>query len=220
MTDDDGASRTSGLFGWINRHIGVLSIVLVLGAVGFAIAGFLVADTDEPNFSPSGEIYETEARAEEVFSSSSPIREATFLVDDASGQDVLTRDALLEFLTNSDAVRSDGDNQAHLVTVFDTDLGVEIAGVFSIADAVDAALPSGLVGRPTPTSRSCSPTCSPMTARRERFGSPWRTRRLPSPGRWAARRSRSGGLPPSWPRCVTTSTRSRVKMPARSRVMM
>ena len=53
-------SRVSGVFGWINRHIGVLSLVLVLAAVGFAIVGSLVADTDEPNFSPAGEIYDTE----------------------------------------------------------------------------------------------------------------------------------------------------------------
>ncbi len=146
MTDQDGSSRVSRLFSFINRHIGVLSLVLVLSAVGFAIVGGFVADTDEPNFSPSGEIYDTEIRAEEVFASSSAVRDATFLVDTADGQDVLTQAALLEFLTNSSAVRSDTDSQDHLATVFDPDLGVEIAGVFSLADAVDDALPSGLAG--------------------------------------------------------------------------
>jgi len=124
----------------------VLRIVLVLSAVAFAIVGSLVADTDEPNFSPSGEIYDTEIRAEEVFASSSAVRDATFLVDTENGQDVLTQVALLEFLENSSAVRSDTDSQDHLATVFDPDLGVEIVGVFSLADAVDDALPSGLAG--------------------------------------------------------------------------
>jgi len=143
---DAASSRTSGLFGWINRHIWALSIVLVVAAVAAGIVGTLIADTDEPNFSPSGEIYDTEARAQAVFASSSAVREATFLVDRADGQDVLTRAALLEFLTNSDTMRAAEANQAHLATVFDPDLGVEIDGVFSIANAVDAALPAGLAG--------------------------------------------------------------------------
>jgi len=146
VANETASSRASRLFGWINRHILVLSIVVVLGGVGIAIVGSIIADTDEPNFSPSGEIYDTEARAQDVFASSSAVRGAAFLVDDPAGQDVLTQVALLEFLTNSDAVRSEVDNQAHLVTVFDPDLGVEVAGVFSIADAVDDALPSGLAG--------------------------------------------------------------------------
>ena len=64
MDEKEPESRVSGLFGWINRHIGVLSIVLVLAASGLAMVGSLVVDTDEPNFSPAGEIYDTEARAE------------------------------------------------------------------------------------------------------------------------------------------------------------
>jgi predicted RND superfamily exporter protein len=142
--EDEGKKRVLPLFSWINDHIGVISIVLVVVGVGIGILGSLIADTDEPNFSPSGEIYDTAARAEEVFASSSPIRGATFLVDDANRQDVLNQAVLLEYFTNSEAVRSDPDNQTHLAKVFDADLGVEIDGVFSIADAVDAALPSGL----------------------------------------------------------------------------
>ena len=87
MVETNDASRTSRLFGWISRHIWALSIVLVLGAVGVAIVGSLIVDTDEPTFSPWGEIYETEARAQEVFASSSPVRGATFLVDQESGQE-------------------------------------------------------------------------------------------------------------------------------------
>ena len=146
MNDNSDHSKVRTMFAWINRHIGVLSIVLVLAAVVFGIVGSVISDTDEPNFSPSGEIYDTEARAEEVFASSSPIRDAGFLADEPNGQDVLTQVALLEFLENSADVRSNPDNTVHLASVFDQDLGVEIAGVFSLADAVDAALPSGLAG--------------------------------------------------------------------------
>jgi predicted RND superfamily exporter protein len=147
-TEDTAAdrSRVRPIFSWIDRHLVVLSIVLVVAAVAFGIVGTLIADTDEPNFSPSGEIYDTEARADEVFASSSPIRIATFLVDEPNGQDVLTQKALLEFLNNSAAVRADADNEPHLASAFDQDLGTEVSGVFSLADAVDGALPSGLSG--------------------------------------------------------------------------
>jgi len=137
-------SRVRPLFAWINTHIGLLSIVLVVAGVAFGIIGALIADTDEPSFSPAGEIYETEERANDVFASSSPIRTASFIVDEPEGRDILTQVALLEFLENSADVRSDTDSDEHLAAVFDQDLGVETAGVFSLADAVDAALPSGL----------------------------------------------------------------------------
>jgi len=146
IKDGTEPSKVRPIFLWINSHIGILSIVLVVLAVVGGIVGSLIADTDEPNFSPSGEIYDTEARADEVFESSSSIREAAFIVDDANGQDVLTQAALLEVLNNSSDVRNDPDNAAHLASVFDQDLGVEIDGVFSLADAVDAALSGGLVG--------------------------------------------------------------------------
>ncbi len=143
---DDEPDRVFGMFSWINGHIGLISSVLVVVGVGIGIVGSLIADTDEPNFSPSGEIYDTQARAEEVFTSSSSIEGATFIVDDADGQDVLSQAALFEYWTNSETARNDSANQAHLATVFDSDLGVEVSGVFSIADAADAALPSGLAG--------------------------------------------------------------------------
>jgi hypothetical protein len=143
---DSDHSKVRTMFAWINRHIGVVGIVLVLAAVVFGIMGPLIADTDEPHFSPSAEIDDTEARAEEVFASSSPIRDAGFLIDEPNVQDVLTQAALLEFLENPAGVRSNPDNTVHLASVFDQDLGVKIAGVFSLADAVDATLPSGLAG--------------------------------------------------------------------------
>ena len=146
IKDGTEPSKVRPIFSWINNHIGILSIVLVVLAVVGGVVGSLIADTDEPNFSPSGEIYDTEARAIDVFESSSSIRDAAFIVDDANGQDVLIQAALLEVLNNSSDVRNDPDNAAHLSSVFDQDLGVEIDGVFSLADAVDAALSGGLVG--------------------------------------------------------------------------
>ena len=153
-----GASQPRGyaFFEWINRHVSALSVVVVALAVVLGVVGPLIASDDQPEFNPSGEIYDTEDLVEERFDSDSPIREAAFFVEvagvpaspTAADHDVLTRAALLEFKQNSDAVRaafSAGDED-HLATVFDNDLNAEIDGIFSIADVVDAMLPGGLEG--------------------------------------------------------------------------
>ena len=95
----------AGCFGWINRHVWALSIVLVLGAVGVAIVGSLIVDTDEPTFSPWGEIYENRGtRSGGVFPHHRRFKARPSSSTRRAGQDVLTRAALLEFVTNSNAV--------------------------------------------------------------------------------------------------------------------
>lgn len=154
---DEGTKRGYRFFEWINRRVFPLSVGIVAVAVALGVIGPLVASDDEPSFEPGGQIYDTQERVDEAFSSDSPIVGATFVVEtpdagpdpNAFDHDVLTAAALREFTANSDAVRAayrvggSGDD-APLVTVFDNDLGVEIDGIFSIADAVDAAIPGGL----------------------------------------------------------------------------
>ncbi|MCP4959135.1 MAG: hypothetical protein GY925_07680, partial [Actinomycetia bacterium] len=57
---------------------------------------------------------------------------------------MLTQSALSEFLANSEALKADPESQKHLTSTFDNDLGVEVDGVFSIAQSVDESLPGGL----------------------------------------------------------------------------
>jgi predicted RND superfamily exporter protein len=84
-----------------------------------------------------------------VFDPESSIASASFIVEDPEGVDVLTRAALLEFKQRSDAVRSATRDvlgsplNERLVTGVDLDLGFEISGIYSIADAVDEALVAG-----------------------------------------------------------------------------
>jgi len=138
--------RGYGVFEWINRRAWPLAAVVLLVVVALAMLTPVVADDSEPSFDPSGEIYDTDERVDEIFSASTPIRTATFIVDAPGGGDVLTRAALLELKQNQDAVLSDPDSQEHLASVFDSDLDVTMVGVYSIADAVDEALPGGLEG--------------------------------------------------------------------------
>jgi predicted RND superfamily exporter protein len=129
----------------------VTALVAVIAVVCAGIFAALGSD-DEPEFDPSGEIYDTANRVEDVFAVETGIQQAVFLVEDPESGDVLTRDALLEWKTNSAALRTDGSEfrgdpvNAHLVVAFDTDLNAEIDSVYSIVDAVDAELVGGLEG--------------------------------------------------------------------------
>jgi predicted RND superfamily exporter protein len=154
VTDAQYEARGYRVFEWINRNIKGLSIVLVITAVVLGVVGPMVASEDQPSFNSGGEIYDTDDLVVDRFDADSPIRAASFFVEtddvtatpDPRVHDVLTADALREFKANADAVRaeySSGDDPA-LVRTFDNDLGVEIDGIYSIADAVDTALPGGL----------------------------------------------------------------------------
>jgi predicted RND superfamily exporter protein len=144
------APRTNPVFELIDRRVKVVTALVMIAAIALAAAGIAkIATTENPeeaDFNPSGEIFDAQDRAEATFDLDEPILGAQFIVESADGVggDVLTRDGLAEFLANADELQSDPDAAAHLATVFDNDLGVEIPGVYSIAHAVDDAIPGGL----------------------------------------------------------------------------
>jgi predicted RND superfamily exporter protein len=139
-------NRTNPAFEWINRHIRLVTIVLTVGAIGFLFVGEAVKTDEDVSFEPKGEIFDTQQRVKDLLSPATSVASAAFLIEDPTGVDVLTRRGLLEYKENSDALRADATAGTHLVSVFDNDLGVPIDGVFSLADAVDGALPAGLAG--------------------------------------------------------------------------
>ena len=142
------------LFEFVGRRIRPITAIAVAASVVLGVAGFAVRVTDKlengpdnPAFDPGGEIYDVQERSEDLFDPATETVIGVFFVEapDPTTGDVLTRDALLEFVTNAEAVESDPESQRHLTAAFDTELGVTIDGVFSIAHAVDAALPGGLL---------------------------------------------------------------------------
>ncbi len=139
------------LFEWVAGHVRLVVAIGLAVTVVLAAVGDLWGSDEEPNFSPSGEIYDTEDRVADLFSPVDSDVSALFIVEAKSDVgvrtgDVLTHAALSEWLANSVALRADEESGDHLVTKFDTDLDVEISGVYSIADAVDSHLPGGLAG--------------------------------------------------------------------------
>jgi len=139
-------------FEFVNRKIGVIAAVVVVLAVALAVAAPSIANEEQVNFDPTGEIFDIRDRTADVFDPESGVASATYLVEHPDGADVLTRDHLLEFKQRSDLLRGNttvvGDLplNSRLQTGVDVDLGIEFDGIFSIADAVDSALPNGLEG--------------------------------------------------------------------------
>lgn len=137
--------RAASLFGWITDHVRLITLGIVVVTL-LAAAVATGRSEQDPNFDPSGEIYDTLDLAGQRFVNSSPIAGAFFVVESRNGGDALTRDVLLEFRENSDSLRANSELTPDLAVQFRSDLGEEVNGVFSLADKVDGALTGGLEG--------------------------------------------------------------------------
>ena len=139
----ESAGRAASFFEWVSGHIKSITIgIMVLTVVAALVA--TGRSEDDPNFDPSGEIYDTFDLVADNFQSASPVADGLFIIEAKNGGDALTRDVLFEFKQNSDALRSNEDLSGDLAVQFRSDLGEQVDGVFSLADKVAAALPGGL----------------------------------------------------------------------------
>ncbi len=144
--------RAYPFFEFVNRRIGIISSIVVVLAVVLAVVAPMIANEEQVNFDPTGEIFDIRDRAADVFDPDTAVAGALFLVENPDGADVLTRDHLLDFKQRSDNLRNATEDvdglplNDRLVTGVDIDLGIEFDGIFSVADAVDGALPNGLEG--------------------------------------------------------------------------
>ncbi|MFQ5967375.1 MAG: MMPL family transporter [Acidimicrobiia bacterium] len=131
-------------FEWVNRHARPVGAAVVIIALTLGVTASMVANTDDADFEPAGEVFDLRDRAQETLNSHSTIASAAFIVEAADGGDVLTADAFREWAKATDRIRSHPEHSSHLVTQFDPDLGSEVPGVLSVVDLVEAQLPSGL----------------------------------------------------------------------------
>ena len=136
--------RQGRFFEWINGHARFVVLIVVATTLTLGAIAPMIADSDEPNFDPSGEIFDNYNRSEDLLRSGSSLGGATFLIEAVDGGDVLTADALREWDAAASAVRDDAVHSAHLVTRYDADLDANIPGILSIADVVDDHLVDGL----------------------------------------------------------------------------
>jgi hypothetical protein len=152
------------VFDWIGRHAGIVLGIALVAVLTLGVAGPLVADQSEPSFDPSGEVFEVAERADAALQSDSTIRQATFLVEAADGPDVLTAEALSEWLAASERVMVDPDSIAHLIERYDRDLEATVPAVMSVAHVVDETLGGGLDGATTAEVKTALDTLLEPTA--------------------------------------------------------
>ena len=84
QTTDAEGGRAASLFDWVNTHVKLITVsVAVLTVVAAVVA--LGRSEDDPNFDPSGEIYDTLDLVDSQFQTSSPIADALFIVEGSPG---------------------------------------------------------------------------------------------------------------------------------------
>ena len=135
--------RAARFFEWVNGHVRLITIGVLIVTIA-AVFPASNRSEDDPNFDPTGEIYDTRDLVDDRFQNKSLIREAFFIVEAQGGGNALTRDVLLEFKENSDALRSNPALRDDLAQKFRPDLEENVDGVFSLADKVDDAIEGGL----------------------------------------------------------------------------
>jgi len=138
-------NRTYRTYNWIGSHIRWIAVAMLLVAIGLGVAGPMIANTDEPNFDPDGEIFTALEDVNATLGSDATVRTATWLVEsNDQGGNVLDQATLREWYVASEGVRTDAVHSKILVDRYDADTGVTTPGLMSIADVVDSMLPTGI----------------------------------------------------------------------------
>lgn len=138
-TSDNDSTRIYRFFDRVGRRIGIIVIAALLVVIGLGVAGPMIANTDEPNFDPAGEVFDNLATADLTLRSTATVVSTAYLVEPAeAGANALSPDAMREWFALTERVRNDDANALHLVDRFDTEANTTIPAVFSIVDAVDS----------------------------------------------------------------------------------
>ena len=77
--DSDMGDR---FFEWVNRRYVRITVVVLITAVLFTGVSVAIGSDEEPAFDPSGEIYVTAIRVEDLFAVTTGVQGAVFLVED------------------------------------------------------------------------------------------------------------------------------------------
>ncbi|MCY3802722.1 MAG: MMPL family transporter [Chloroflexi bacterium] len=125
------------LAGWLERNSSFAIAFAVVATVLLAVPFLLMTPTESASGEPGGEVFETLEKADERFASR--VFGMAFIVEAADG-DLLRKDALEELLTNAQAVRDDPEIGPKLFSYFDPDRNIDVVGVYTVADSIDALL--------------------------------------------------------------------------------
>ncbi len=121
--------------------VSALVIVLAMLATPFAVNRTSAA---EPNYDPTGEIYEVMDIVDDRFNTSDVV--AVQFVVEARNGNALQREVLLEWFENTERAQALTGTNDHLTVGRVAGVDEVVDGTWSIAHAVNARLPAGLTG--------------------------------------------------------------------------
>jgi predicted RND superfamily exporter protein len=168
------------------RHSTTLLGAVVLLTVGLTFPFVMMPPTSSASQDPGGEIFEAQRLVADRFASRA--HRMVFVVEARQG-DMLDRQALLELLRNSDALRLDPSVGPKLLNYPNRSSGREVTGLTTIADAVDGALrAAGGSGLEDATEAQVQAAVEGVLAQGgpDRFGLSIKTVRDRETGRWRA----------------------------------
>ena len=122
---------------WLESNSGLIIALAIVVTALLVLPFLLMRPTEQAADNPGSEVFDILDISDDRFASS--VYSVSFVVE-ARNLDMLRKDPLLELLDNENAVRGDLDVSAKLFSYFDSDLGMDILGIYSLADAVDSAL--------------------------------------------------------------------------------
>ena len=142
-TTGDTEGRGARLFELMNRRPWMV-FGLAIAVTALLAIPFLTMEPDSTaSGEPGGPVFEASDAIDARFVSSVV---QTPIIFEARGGDALAKEALIELRDNSASLRADPELGPLLFTYFDRDAGVDVAGILTVADLVDRALPGGIEG--------------------------------------------------------------------------
>ncbi len=135
--EPEAAARTRGVVGLLAGRTPLLVIGVLVVTAALAVPFLTMAPTTSASTEPSGDVFTARDRIDESFVSSV---HPTFLILEHESGDMLSVEALSSLLAAENELRNDPRFGPTLIGYVDRDTTVEVDGVISLADLVDAEL--------------------------------------------------------------------------------
>ena len=171
---------------WLESNSGLIIALAIVVTALLVLPFLLMRPTQQAADDPGSEVFDVLDLSDDRFASS--VYRVSFVVE-ARNLDMLRKAPLLELLDNENAVRGDPEVGTKLFSYFDSNLGTDILGIYSLADAVDGALRTQGVngiaaGSDSQVKAAASKLVDLWGARRSGLSS--QSLRDPSTGQWSA----------------------------------
>ncbi|MDH3300714.1 MAG: MMPL family transporter [Acidimicrobiia bacterium] len=136
-TTANAPSRATRVVERLASQTVLLAAVVLAATAALAVPFLTMAPTESASTEPTGDVFTARDRIDESFVSAV---HPTFLILEHDSGDILTVEVLSGLLAAENSLRDDPDFGPTLISYIDPDTTIEVNGMISIADLVDAEL--------------------------------------------------------------------------------